>query len=111
MLEANIQANIVKFLLPYRKQGLLEFFSVPNEAASNPIRQGQLIATGLRPGVADLVLLFPKSKTLFIEVKNEKGVQRPEQKKFEETCKKLGFPYYLVRSVNEVKTIIENFVN
>ncbi|MBR1919089.1 MAG: hypothetical protein IJ831_05635 [Spirochaetales bacterium] len=30
------------FLIPYRKQGLLDFFYMPNEAAANPVRQGQL---------------------------------------------------------------------
>ena len=76
MLEARIQADIVQSLLPLRKAGLIEFFSVPNEAAGNPVRQGQLIAMGLRPGVADMVILLPEGRTAFMEVKNETGKQR-----------------------------------
>ena len=107
MLEAKIQADIVKFLLPYRKAGKLDFFSVPNEAAANPIRQGQLIAMGLRPGVSDLVLMLPGGRVIFVEVKNESGIQSPAQIAFEQKCHELGFEYVLVRSVDEVRRIIE----
>lgn len=107
VLEAKIQAKIVKFLLPFRKAGKLDFFSVPNEGAANPIRQGQLIAMGLRPGVSDLVLMFPEGRTVFVEVKNETGTQSPAQIAFEQKCHELGFEYVLVRSVDEVRRIIE----
>ena len=103
MLEAKIQAEIVKFLLPYRKAGLLDFFSVPNEGAANPIRQGQLIAMGLRPGVSDLVLMFPKGRTVFVEVKNKTGTQSPAQIAFEQRCRELGFEYVVVRSVEDIR--------
>ena len=106
MLEAKIQADIVKYLIPLRRSGALDFFSVPNEAAANPVRQGQLIAMGLRPGVSDLVLMFPEGKVIFMEVKNETGIQSPVQKAFEQKCKDLGFEYVLVRSVEDVKIIV-----
>ena len=111
MLEAKIQAEIVKFLLPFRKAGKLDFFSVPNEGAANPIRQGQLIAMGLRPGVSDLVLMFPEGRTVFVEVKNETGTQSPVQIAFEQKCHELGFEYVLVRSVDEVRRIIEDSIS
>ena len=107
MLEARIQAEIVKFLSPFRKQGLLDFFSIPNEAAANPVRQGQLIAMGLRPGVSDLVIMLPQGKVIFLEVKNETGKKSEVQKSFEQTCHKLGFEYHVVRSVFDVKTILK----
>ncbi len=106
MLEAKIQAEIVKFLLPFRKAGKLDFFSVPNEGAANPIRQGQLIAMGLRPGVSDLVLMFPEGRTVFVEVKNETGTQSPAQIAFENRCHELGFEYVVTRSVDQVKCIV-----
>lgn len=108
MLEARIQAEIVRFLIPYRKQGLLDFFSVPNEAAANPVRQGQLIAMGLRPGVSDLVVMLPVGKVLFLEVKNETGKQSPAQVTFQQTCRRLGFEYHVVRSVEDVHRLIES---
>ena len=107
MLEARIQADIVKFLVPYRRQGLLDFFSVPNEAAANPVRQGQLIAMGLRPGVSDLVVMLPEGRVVFLEVKNETGKQSEAQKSFEKTCQRLGFEYHLVRSVEDVRYLVQ----
>lgn len=107
MLEARIQADIVKYLSVLRKNGQIEFFSVPNEAAGNAVRQGQMIAMGLRPGVSDLVVLSAGGRTIFLEVKNETGVQRDVQKKFQQTVEKLGFKYFIVRSVEDVKKIIE----
>lgn len=101
MLEAYIQTQIVNSLIPLRRQGKLEFFSVPNEAAGNPVRQGQMIAMGLRPGVADMVLLFPGGKVAFMEIKNETGRQRESQKGFQEMCASFGFPYRIVRSVKD----------
>ncbi len=107
MLEAKIQAEIVRFLSEKRKDGNLEFFCVPNEAASNPVRQGQMIAMGLRPGVSDLVVLLTGSRVLFLEVKNETGVQRESQKKFQSTVQNLGFEYFIVRSTEDVKKILQ----
>ena len=110
MLEAKIQVEIVKYLIPLRKQGLLEFFSVPNEAAGNPVRQGQMIAMGLRPGVSDMVLLFPGGRAAFMEVKNETGKQREAQKQFQQMCLSFGFPYRIVRSVSEARDYTESLL-
>lgn len=106
MLEARIQAEIVKYLSELRRKGEIEFFSVPNEAAGNAVRQGQMIAMGLRPGVSDLVVLFSGGKAMFLEVKNEKGVQSERQKQFQETVQRLGFQYFIVRSLDDVKRIL-----
>lgn len=106
MLEARIQVDIVRYLAELRKTGKLEFFCVPNEAASNPVRQGQMIAMGLRPGVSDLVVLLTGRRVLFLEVKNETGVQRESQKKFQQTVRNLGFEYFIVRSTDDVKKIL-----
>lgn len=64
-----------------------------------------LKATGLVPGVSDLIILLPNAKTIFIEVKTEKGIQSEKQKDFETTVTNLGFEYYLVRSLDEFKQI------
>ena len=81
-------------------------FSVPNGGSRNIIEAKKLKATGLLSGVSDLIIL-QQNKTLFIELKIEKGVQSDKQKEFEERVKSLGFNYYIVRSLEEFKTIIE----
>ena len=48
---------------------------------------------------------------MFIELKNEVGKQRESQKDFETLVQKLGFDYYLIRTLEEFKTIIENETN
>ena len=64
-------------------------------------------STGLKAGVSDLIVLFPK-KVLFIEVKTENGVQSEKQKEFENILINLGFEYHLVRSLDQFKKIIND---
>lgn len=106
--EIKIQSEIVQW---FRNNYCLkhhnpryEIFSVPNESAYN---NNQFKAMGVRSGVSDLIVLL-KEKVLFIELKNEVGKQRESQKDFENVVTKLGFNYYLVRTLEQFKTIIEN---
>ena len=101
--EAKIQADIVAYL-----RGLGVFcHSVPNEAAgTNPVRQGILVTMGLFPGVADLIVWLP-SGIAYVEVKTASGVQSTEQKKFEARCIESGIQYYLARSVDDMRNILE----
>lgn len=77
-------------------------FSVPNESTTSQHRQHN---TGLLRGVSDLIVIH-KGKCLFIEVKTEKGAQSDYQKEFESRIKQNGFEYYLVRSLEQFKSII-----
>lgn len=74
-------------------------FSVPNDS-SNFMETKRKVNTGLLRGVSDLIVIIP-NKILFIELKTEKGVQSIVQKEFEERIIKLGFNYYLVRSLSD----------
>jgi len=80
-------------------------FSVPNER-KNQKEMMSMIATGLMSGVSDLVVLLP-GKVLFVEVKTESGKQQPKQIEFEKTVKYLGFDYFVVRSLDEFKLLID----
>lgn len=95
-----IQQKIVVWFRKNFKNDLI--FSVPNERTSG---WNRMIAIGMLPGVSDLIVVT-KEKVLFVEVKDHKGVQRPNQVIFEEKIKKLGYEYYLVRSLDEFKQII-----
>ena len=81
-------------------------FSVPNEG-KNAKEQASKIATGLMSGVSDLIVLLPGMRVLFVEVKDARGTQKPKQKAFERIVTALGFPYYLVRSLEDFQKIIE----
>ena len=108
--EEQIQRSIIKW---FRNKYCLKhhtpryaIFSVPNEAA---YKNKKFILTGLMQGVSDLIVVID-SKTLYFELKTATGKQSPKQIEFEETIKKLNQEYYLVRSLEQFKTIIKNYL-
>jgi hypothetical protein len=80
------------------------FFSVPNDSNSKEETMRKL-ATGMKPGASDFIFIMP-SRCLFFEVKIKTGKQSDNQIEFEQQVKALGFEYYLVRSLEEFKNII-----
>jgi alkylation response protein AidB-like acyl-CoA dehydrogenase len=100
MQENRFQAEVVQYL---QSIGLF-FFSVPNEAGGKGamIRMARLKAMGLRSGVADLVVLIPRGKAVFLELKTDKGKQSEAQVRFQEKVESLGFSYFLCRNLKEV---------
>ena len=108
MSEAQIQANIVKYL---RSIGYF-CYSTPNEQTSkNPVHTGQLVAMGLYPGMADLTVWLGNGKIAYLEVKTDKGQQSDRQRHFQEKCTVAGYFYAVVRSVEDVKNIVESWKN
>jgi hypothetical protein len=104
MSEAKIQQEIVKAV---RKLGIL-IFSVPNEGArGNAVTQGILIATGLWPGVSDLIAVLPIG-VIFIEVKTDTGKQSPKQIQFQNRVESMGYQYHVVRSVQDTLAILSH---
>lgn len=83
-------------------------FSVPNGGSRNVVEAKKMKATGLLSGVSDLIIVHP-DKTFFIELKTEKGIQSENQKEFEARVKNLNHEYYLIRSLEEFKQLINNF--
>lgn len=112
--EAKIQQEIVMWyrntycLISHNPRCMI--FSIPNE--SNGPRAMQLIQTGLYPGAADLGVLHKGDDhwrdISFFEVKTTIGIQSPKQKEFQKHCKEMGIGYYIVRSLDEFKEVIES---
>lgn len=118
--EARIQQEICMW---YRNAYCLEhhnprcmIFSIPNEGRG--AASSQLIQTGLYPGCADLFISHDKGEevapyeswfpdVMFFEIKTMSGKQSPKQKKFEAHCDQMDIPYYIVRSLDEFKQVIE----
>jgi len=80
-------------------------FSVPNDS-SNFMETKRKVNTGLLKGVSDLIVILP-NKVLFIELKTEIGIQSQVQKDFEERIAKLGQEYFLIRSLEQFKALID----
>ena len=87
MLESVIQSKIV------------------NEAKKNGYIVLKVVKCNMN-GYPDLTL-FKDNKTIFIEVKNEKGIQSELQKYVQKQLEKEGFKYFLVRSLDEFKKIVK----
>lgn len=102
MTEAQIQQQIVQWykntycLVHHSPRCMI--LSIPNEG------KPELIATGLYPGAADLLVVH-YGAVVFVEVKNEGGVQKPAQKRFQAHCRCVGLSYHLVRSLEEFKNL------
>lgn len=127
--EEYIQASCVLWLnnnygLKHHSPRLM-IFSIPNELAMTirgallqtklpKSKVDQIISiltqkfknTGLRPGVSDTIVIFP-GKTVYIEFKTDIGVQSDKQKEFEQVVKQNGQNYYICRSLEQFKSIVE----
>jgi hypothetical protein len=103
MKEANVQKHLVSYLYATLPSDAL-IIHIPNGLGKISMRAGvQAKAMGLMAGVADLMVLLPGPKCIFIEVKNEKGRQSPAQKAFEANATALGFVYIVARSIDDVR--------
>ena len=58
-------------------------------------------------GTADLIAFRKSEFPIFIEVKTEKGKQSELQKFRQKEVEQLGYKYYLIRSLEEFKIIID----
>lgn len=106
MTENQLQQQIIIWYKNnYQINGKGLIFSVSNGGSRHILEAKTLKATGQMAGVSDLIILKPEGKTIFVEVKVEKGIQSEVQKVFETKVTDLGFEYYLVRSIEQFKQI------
>ena len=112
------------FRLQYPK---LFIFAVPNGGSRHKLEAINLKKEGATSGVADLIVMLPDGKTLFIEMKRpaskkmnvktgnwnkvQGGKQSPEQIAFQETAESLGFTYLLIDSFDLFKDSIQLMVD
>lgn len=104
--ELKIQAECFRWL---RSMGVF-CHSIPNEAdGRSAVAQMQLMAAGLTPGIADMLVWWPvgegRVECGYLEFKTAKGKQSEYQKAFERKCAEAGLSYDLARSLADVKEI------
>ena len=103
MTEAQLQQSIIIwFRNNYQMHGKGLIFSVANEST---YKNKTFKNTGTMAGVSDLIVVLP-NKTIFVELKTETGIQSDKQKLFESKIKELNQEYYLIRSLEQFKTIL-----
>lgn len=103
--EDEIQMQIVEWLT---LMGIV-CFHIPNERSSSVANMMKLKRLGLLPGAADLEVWVPingKTKTVYMEVKRHDGRQSVNQKTFQAKCENAGYPYHVVRSLDEAIEVV-----
>ena len=106
MTENQLQQQIIIWYKNnYQIHGKGLIFSVPNGGSRHILEAKTLKSTGQMAGVADLIILKPNGKTIFVELKVEKGIQSEVQKVFQSKVEALGFEYHLIKSLEQFKQI------
>lgn len=111
MRETDIQAAIITYLSILENQGKIWFSRLNNIPPVNKGTDGKMVfrklPRGCKKGIPD-ILIISKGRTIAMEVKTPIGKQSKEQKLVEESFKKQGQEYYVVRSLEEAQKIIKN---
>lgn len=100
-VEYGIQSEAVQWFRGTYPEYLI--FSVPTEATWR--NKYYFEGLGSMAGVSDTIVLMPNTP-IFVEFKAPKGRQSAEQKEFQIKIEKLGYRYFIVRSVEEFKELI-----
>jgi len=102
--EAMIQRAVLEYLEMVSKQVPLYYFRAGSGAVKT--QQGRYFKTG-KPGVPDVVVCLPGGRFCGFEVKTETGRQSQAQKRAEKDIQWAGGEYYVVRSVDDVRKVVE----
>jgi len=89
-------------------RGLL--FSVPNGSTRHPLEAMKLKATGLTPGIPDMIFLW-NGKAYGIEFKTETGTLQPAQRQIHTTWESNGIPVIVARSVDDALNFVKSILN
>lgn len=96
--EHNLQVAIIQYL----RINHYYCFAIPNGGRRDKVTGAMLKKEGVLAGVADIEILLPNSRAIFVELKNGKiGWQSQEQKSFEKEVKLRGFEYLIWRTFDD----------
>ena len=103
--ESILQSACVRwFRLQYPN---LVIYAVPNGGSRN-VREAQRLKTeGVLAGVADLVVLLPQGKSLYIEMKVKGNKQTLNQKEFQQKAEVLGHTYAVCYSFEDFEKVVK----
>tara|TARA_R100001594_G_scaffold22240_1_gene43014 strand:- start:9511 stop:9900 length:390 start_codon:yes stop_codon:yes gene_type:complete len=109
MNESILQQQIVVYLKSKQDYYLFRFFHCPNEGRRKVWYLKKLKAMGLKNGVPDLILEFPKSKFIYCEIKMPKGRLSPAQRHWKMISSVLGTPFFVLQgTIDECKKQIDS---
>lgn len=105
--EDQLQITVARFLKIVAPD--LVFYAVPNGGFRNVREAAKLKAMGVKAGVADLAVVLPDLRAAFIELKTATGRVNANQAEFQSTCDRLGIPYAVCRSVDDVAATLKGW--
>ena len=104
--EKQIHKSFVQWLYLQDRLGKIPWlwFHVPNEGNRTKHEKLLRYKLGLRAGIADLI--FVGRKSFMVEIKTQTGRQSPAQKLIMAECFKKGVNYYVVRSFDDFREVL-----
>lgn len=105
MSEAALQRQVAEYLdavLPDE----CTWFHVPNGGSRNKAEAGKLKSHGVKPGVADCILIY-RGQVIAIELKTAKGRLSNAQSYWKTIFEAAGGWFYLCRSLDDVQAVLE----
>lgn len=103
--ESTLQTQCVKWFR-YQYPHLV-IYAVPNGGSRNVCEAQRLKSEGVLAGVADLTILLPQGKSLYIEMKVKGNRQTPNQKEFQQKAEVLGHKYYVCYNFEEFEKVVK----
>lgn len=107
--EREIQVSIFDWA-SWALRGKCFVFHIPNGGARHPAVARKLKAEGVKAGVADICVVLPGGRVLWVEVKRPKGRQNTAQKEFQNACEKLGHEYHIVYSMHDFIDLVSGYL-
>ncbi|MBD9092101.1 MULTISPECIES: VRR-NUC domain-containing protein [Bacteroides] len=110
--ESQIQKDCVRWFRQVYPAIEPLFFAVPNGGARNAWTAKIMKDEGVRAGVADLLLLLPRSGYAFlcIEMKKPGGMQSESQQVFQRLVERVKGKYVLCHSLEEFVKEIRGYI-
>jgi hypothetical protein len=106
--EKTLTINANKYLQIFSKAKSLIILHIPNEGKRSMQYGASLKKQGMIPGAPDFVCVG-KKRTIFIELKTEKGRLSDAQKRFQEACNDKEIPFIVCRSIEDVIHTVETY--
>lgn len=106
MSEHDLQVSVARFLSLALPADAV-WFHVPNGGHRSKASAGKMKAEGVIAGVADCLVIY-RGQAIGIELKTLKGRLSPQQKSWASSFERAGGWYYVARSIDQVKEILES---
>ncbi|HKH80851.1 MAG TPA: VRR-NUC domain-containing protein [Methylovirgula sp.] len=107
--ELSLHIDVVNLLRRFSRPDWLWFHPANGEKRNGARAGAKLRAMGVRPGVADLILVGPGGRLRCLEFKRRDGRLSDEQREFAAWCAAHDVPHAIVRSIGEALATFEQW--